>query len=503
MRILLTTLNSKYIHTNLALKYLYCILINSNIDVKLEEYTINNDRDFVYNEIIRGGYDLVCFSCYIWNIEKIKELCSNLKKARPGMKFLLGGPEVSYEAENFIKENPWADFIIRGEGEKPFSQFMGEYLSERPDYTKVDAITFRKGKSVVSTERGSLPPMDSLPFPYTYLEVESDKIIYYESTRGCPFRCAYCISSLNGGVRAASLNRLRRDIAYLVYKGVKQVKFIDRTFNYDKKRANSFWQYLIDKDNGTTNFHFEICGDMLDEETFKILSKARKGLFQFEIGVQSVNPYTLKEINRKNTTDAVLTNVKRLVEIDNVDVHVDLIAGLPYEDYTSFGLSFDRVYNVKPGQFQMGFLKLLKGTKLRSIAEEHGYRYREKAPYEIISNKYISALDLVKLKMVETVLELFYNRGGFKSTLDFLMEELSMRPFDFYQRLADFYYRNEYHMVSHKKEDMYRIMYKFAKTFEYNHMGLMDRVENFMTLDVLETLNPEIAKRFMNKGWEF
>ncbi len=503
MRILLTTLNSKYIHTNLALKYLYCILMNSNIDVELKEYTINSDRDFVYNEIIRRGYDIVCMSCYIWNIEHIKELGGNLKKARPGMKILLGGPEVSYEPEEFLRENTWADFIIRGEGEKPFSQFMREYMSHKPNFMKVDALTYREGKSVVSTEVGSLPPLDSLPFPYTYLEVEPDKITYYESARGCPFRCAYCISSLNGKVRAVSSDRLRRDIGYLIYKDVRQVKFIDRTFNYDKKRANSFWQYLIDKDKGITNFHFEICGDMLDDEAFKILSGARKGLFQFEIGVQSANPHTLKGIERNNTTDKVLANVKRLMDMGNIDVHVDLIAGLPYENYMSFGYSFDKAYNVKPTQLQMGFLKMLKGTKIRRDAEKYGYKYREKAPYEVISNRYVSAVDMVKLKMIENVLDLFYNRGGFRSTLDFLIEELSLRPFDFYQRLADFYYINGYHMVSHKKENLYRIMYKFANTFEGEHGGIVERTENFMTLDVLETLNPEVSKRFMNKGWEF
>lgn len=502
MRILLTTLNSKYIHTNLSLKYLYSVVADSGLDVELREFTINNERDLVFGEIMRGGYDLVCFSCYVWNIEQIRSLCSDLKKARPDLRILLGGPEVSYESERFLRDNPWADFIIRGEGEKPFSQFCRELISGNRDFSKVSSLTYWGLDTVLSNEAGSLPYMDRLPFPYTYLEVETDKIVYYESVRGCPFRCSYCISSVDSTVRELSLERVRRDIGYLMYKNIRQVKFIDRTFNYNKARAGEIWQYIIDKDNGTTNFHFEICGDLLDSDSFRVLSRARKGLFQFEIGVQSANPYTLREISRKTETAEVLQNISKLMELGTIDVHVDLIAGLPCEDYRSFAESFDRVYAVHPSVLQLGFLKLLKGTRIRREAKEHGYVYRDKAPYEVISNKYMTAIDFVKLKMVTTVLDLYYNRGGFQRTLEFLIEDMEVTPFRFFERLADFYYSGKYHMASHKKEDLYRILYRFAMKQEAKLSGISTRAEHFLTLDMMDALNPEVVRRFMEKGWE-
>lgn len=501
MKILLTTLNSKYVHTNLALKYLYSVVAEADLDVEMQEFTINNEKDYVFGEILRGGYDLVCFSCYIWNIEQTRELAANLKKACPELKILLGGPEVSYDSIDFMDENPWVDFIIRGEGEYPFFQFCRELVLESYDYSRVSSLTYRVGDMIRDTADALLPVMDKLPFPYNYLEVEQDRVVYYESSRGCPFRCSYCLSSLEKSVRRLPLDRVRRDIGYLLYKDVKQVKFIDRTFNYDRERANDIWNYIIDKDNGKTNFHFEICADMLDSDSFRVLSKARPGLMQFEIGVQSANPYTLQAVDRDKDVTFVLRNVRKLMEMGNIHIHVDLIAGLPHEDYRSFARSFNTVYSVGADNLQLGFLKLLKGSKIREEAGNYGYIFRDKAPYEVISNDFMSSIDIIKLKMVENVLDLYHNRGGFERTVLFLKEKLELTWFNFYEMLADFYYSNDYQHAYHSKEDMYRIIYKFAMKQEARTPGISLAARELLQKDMADTLKGDAIKKFNRKGW--
>lgn len=502
MKILLTTLNSKYIHSNLALKYLYTVASKGEMDVELQEFTINNDKDYPYIEILRGGFDIVCFSCYIWNIEEIIELGSNIKKAAPNTKILLGGPEVSYEYMELMGKNPWIDFIIKGEGEYPFFEFCREIVLEKYDFSKVSSLVYRDEGGIKDNPFGPLPLMDKIPFPYSILDLEDDKVIYYESSRGCPYRCAYCLSSLEKEIRAHSLERTRRDIGYFLYKQVKQVKFLDRTFNYDRGRANHIWQYIIDNDNGVTNFHFEICADLLDSDGLSVIQRARKGLFQFEIGIQSTNPYALRAVNRKETISGITDNVKKLLELENCHIHVDLIAGLPFEDYKSFGQSFDTVYELKADNLQLGFLKLLKGTPLRMNKEVHEYKFRDYAPYEIISNKYLSPVDVIKLKMIETVLELYSNRGGFDKTLELLVKETGITAFNFYEQLADFYYSGGYQHRSHKKEDLYRILLRFAESREKKHKGIVERTAAVLADDLETNMNPDAVKKFHKKGWE-
>lgn len=481
----------------MALKYLYSVAQGSDLDLELKEFTINNDMGYIYTEIVRGGYDMVCFSCYIWNIEKTTALCADIKKACPGLKILLGGPEVSYDTPAFMEENLWADYVIRGEGEYPFFQFCKELVLEENDLSKVSSLTYRKDGQLLETESGPLLPMDRIPFPYEVLPVEPDKVVYYESSRGCPYGCSYCLSSLEKTIRPLSLDRTRRDLGYFLYKDVKQVKFIDRTFNYDKDRASEIWRYLMENDNGITNFHFEICGELLDDSHFELLSKARKGLFQFEIGIQSANPDALMAVNRRENVFPILHNVERLLALGNIHIHVDLIAGLPYEDYKSFGRSFNKVYDLGADNLQLGFLKLLKGTRIRRETRDHGYVFRDKAPYEVISNGYLSAVDLVKLKMVETVLDLYANKGGFEMSLDYLIKTLGGNPFHFYELLADFFFSKGFQHRSHKKEDLYRILRKFAES-----KGIADSAELFLTEDLTQTMNFDAVKKFHKKGWE-
>jgi len=474
---------------------------DADLDVEIKEFTINNEKDYVYSEILRGGYDLVCFSCYIWNIAQIEELAQNIKLAQPKVEIMVGGPEVSYDSREYMRDHWWVNYIIRGEGEYPFFQFCKELVLEEYDFSKVNNLTYRTDGGITETEDAVLPMLDKIPFPYNYLDVEPDKIIYYESSRGCPFRCTYCLSSLETTVRRLSLDRVRRDIGYLLYKNVRQVKFVDRTFNYDRERANEIWQYIIDKDNGKTNFHFEICGDMLDSAAFKVLSKARKGLFQFEIGVQTANPYALKAVDRNENIQPIMYNVAKLMNMGNIHIHVDMIAGLPYEDYRSFGRSFNIIYQVGADNLQLGFLKLLKGTKIRDHASEFGYVYRQKAPYEVISNNFMSSVDMVKLKMVESVLDLYHNRGGFDRAIDYLMYRTGRSPFSFYERLADFYYSNGYQDASHKKEDLYRILYQFAQRLEPKYGGISLSAREMLEQDMAATFNSEAIKNFNRKGW--
>ncbi len=495
MKVLLTTLNSQYVHSNPALKYLYTVMADTSKDVTLQEFTINNEPSYIYGELVKANYDMVCFSCYVWNIEQIKELASDLKKARPSIKICLGGPEVSFNSHLFMMENPWVDFIISGEGEYSFYRFM-EVLEDSQDlFNTVPGLTYRQNGKIYINQQ--IEPMDfnAIPFLYSVLECEKDRVVYYESSRGCPFRCSYCLSSVDKTMRTLSMERVKRDLKYFLYKRVMQVKFIDRTFNYDEKRTYEILKYLIENDNGVTNFHFEICADLLTQKLLSLLGTARKGLFQLEIGIQSTNPETLVAVNRRENVYPILYNVEKLMELGNIHIHVDLIAGLPYETYSLFSRSFNKVYNLGAHMFQLGFLKVLKGTAMDMQRDQYGIVARDKAPYEIISNKWISALELTKLKSIEKMLDIYYNRGGFANTTAYLLSALEVEPFDLFEKIAEFYYKNGYHHKNRKKEDQYRILNKFG-----TEMGI--DIEEMLKKDLDETLNPEEVKRFFKKGWE-
>lgn len=504
MKILLTTLNSKYVHSNLALKYLYTVAAGDYSDVEVREFTINNDPHYVYGEIVRGGYDMVCFSCYIWNIEQIKTLAADLKLALPDLLFTVGGPEVSYQGPEFARQNPWVDFILRGEGEYPFYRLCQVLHDPQRPFETIPGLIYRQdGKIYVNSE---IEPIDfnAVPFPYSVLDCENDKVVYYESTRGCPFRCSYCLSSIDKTVRPLAMDRVKADLGYFLYKRVMQVKFIDRTFNYDAKRAYEIIKCILDNDNGVTNFHFEICADLLDNETLELFRGARKGLFQVEAGIQSTNPPTLAAINRKENVYPVLYNLERLIALGNIHVHVDLIAGLPYESYELFRRSFDKVYALHADALQLGFLKVLAGTPLAAQLTQHGIVYRPHAPYEVISTAYISAEELVRLKMIEEMLDIYANRGGFSHTVAYLIETVGDGPFRFYEKLADNYYASGFQHRDRKKDDQYRILLKFARRLseEQGDAQMAEQALAMLGRDAEETMNPENLKRFLRKGWE-
>lgn len=502
MKILLTTLNSKYVHSNLAIKYLYAAAEKSRGSISIREFTINNDDKYIFTELVRGEYNVVCFSCYVWNIEKIKVLADSLKKANPEVKIVLGGPEVSYDAISFMKENEFADFIIIGEGELTFAKLMEAFISQEPYFNIVPGLTYREDDKIYVNPTARPIKFENIPFPYEYVASERDKVVYYESSRGCPYQCSYCLSSIDKTMRVLPLQRVKRDLIYFIYKKVMQVKFVDRTFNFDKKRAIEILKFLIATDNGYTNFHFEICGDLIDDDFLDAVREARKGLFQFEIGVQSTNERTLIACNRNSNFLILSHNVKKLKELGNIHIHLDLIAGLPYEDYTLFAKSFNNVYELEGDYFQLGFLKILRGTPISNQIDQYEYKFESKAPYEVISNKFISAFQLAKLRMIERVLDLYYNKGGFYNTLKLAMEKLEESPFDFYEQLAYYYYLKGYQHSSHKKEDVYRIFYHFLKWKENSVKVDLNEVQEELQKDLELTLNPDAIKKFERKGWE-
>lgn len=495
-KVLLTSLNSKYVHSNLALKYLYMAGKDMCSGLEIREFTINNSRDYIFNELVMGDYDAVCFSCYIWNIEKTTELAADLKKAKPQVSILFGGPEVSYDSAEFMQKNSFLDFLIYGEGEEVFAEWCSAFENDG-DYSGINGLVYRR-EDVISVSEPQVPmTFSESEFPYGTFPCEGDKVIYYEASRGCPFNCSYCISSLDRRIRELPVDRVKSDLSHFLAQNVKQVKFLDRTFNWDRKRSLELFRFLIDNDNGRTNFHFEVCADLLDDEILETLKGARHDLFQFEIGIQSTHEPTLAAVNRSTDVEKVKKNVLRLLELGNAHIHVDLIAGLPYEDYATFRKSFNDVYSLGADNLQLGFLKMLKGTEIREKAEEFNYVFMDKAPYQVISNDFISAVELARLKQIEEVLDLYNNRGGFKGSLAYAISAMGETAFDFYEKFSEFYYREGHQHRSHKKEDLYRIFYAFGQ-----EAGLGEELVALLEQDLEATMNFDAVKKFKRKGWE-
>lgn len=495
MKVLLTSLNSKYVHSNLALKYLYTAGKMCTETLHIREFTINNSRDYIFSELVMGEYDAVCFSCYIWNIEKTMQLASDLKKARPKGRILFGGPEVSYHSREFMQEHQFLDFLLAGEGEHSFEMWCRAFSGEIP-YEQVPGLLYRMEERVLENPREKPMPFETIPFPYREFDCEPDKVIYYEASRGCPFNCSYCISSLEKQVRSLPVERAKADLRHFVQKRVKQVKFLDRTFNWDKARSLELLHYMMEIDEGETNFHLEICADLLDEDLLQLLSRARKGLFQFEIGIQSTSEKALQAVNRFNSIKKTLENVKKLVSLGNSHVHVDLIAGLPFEDYRTFGTSFNEVYALGADNLQLGFLKMLKGTDIRKQADKYDYTYMENAPYQVISNRFINSKELCRLQQIEEVLDLYHNRGGFSTSLSAAIRLKGETPFGFYEAFSDYYYASGFQHRSHKKEDLYRILYGFGR-----EQGWGDDFFMLVQQDLEQSMNFDAVKKFKRKGW--
>lgn len=462
MKILLAACNAKYIHSNPAVYDLRAFADCYRDSILLREYTINQTKDEVMKDIFRSGADIVCFSCYIWNISYIRDLLPDLKKILPGTAFWAGGPEVSFDGENFLKENPSLTGIMMGEGESTFLDLAAYYLEGKGSLEAIPGIIYRRDDKMIHNGLRELMDLSQVPFTYEHVEDFANRIIYYESSRGCPFSCSYCLSSVDKKLRFRELSLVKKELQFFLDKKVPQVKFVDRTFNCRHDHAMEIWQYIYDHDNGITNFHFEVSADLIREEELELMRRMRPGLIQLEIGVQSTNPETIQAIRRTMNLDRLKKTVAQIKSYGNIHQHLDLIAGLPYEDYQSFRNSFCQVYRMEPDQLQLGFLKVLKGSAMYEEAAQYQILYKEKEPYEVLSTRWLSYEEILKLKMVESMVEVYYNSGQFQHTLGWIMERVE-NPFDFFESLGAFYEEKGYSEISHSRIRRYEILLEFLQ----------------------------------------
>ena len=482
MKFLLVALNAKYIHSNPAIYSLKAFaeayvrepeLEDGRFQIETQEYTINNQPDEILKDIFLRKPDAVGFSCYIWNISYVLELVRDLPKVLPHVEIWLGGPEVSYDASELLCREPQVNGIMMGEGEETFSEVVRCYIKQGRDahksdescsFKNIDGTAVRnEAGTVVEKPQKAAVDMSSIPFLYNDLRGFENRIIYYESSRGCPFSCSYCLSSLDKSVRLRDTQLVLKELDVFLDKRVPQVKFVDRTFNCSRKHTLAIWRHIIEHDNGVTNFHFEISADLLNEEELELMSRMRKGLIQLEAGVQSTNPDTIKEIRRTMDLNRLKETVGKINSFGNIHQHLDLIAGLPWEDYQSFRNSFNQVYEMKPEQLQLGFLKVLKGSYMWEKAGEYGVKFKGLPPYEVLSTRWLDYGGILKLKGLEEMLEVYGNSGQFRTTLNELQKEFKT-PFDMFEALAEYYDKQELSGISHSRMARYEILEGFISS---------------------------------------
>ena len=462
MKILLAACNAKYIHSNLAVYDLRAYASAYQEHILLREYTINQTKDEILKDIYLTGADVVCFSCYIWNISFVKDLLCDLHKILPETKFWAGGPEVSFDAEAFLRKTPQMTGVMIGEGEKTFLELVHYYVDGEGSLTEIPGIVYHDGEEIYNNGWRELTDLSEIPFVYEQLKDFENKIIYYESSRGCPFSCSYCLSSIDKKLRFRDLELVRRELQFFLDHRVPQVKFVDRTFNCRHEHAMEIWRYILEHDNGVTNFHFEISADLLRDEEIQLMSKMRPGLIQLEIGVQSTNTDTIHAIHRHMDLVKLERSVAKIHSFGNIHQHLDLIAGLPYEDYNTFHRSFNDVYEMKPDQLQLGFLKVLKGSLMEQEAQKYGILHKEKEPYEVLSTNWLSYREILNVGRVESMVEVYYNSGQFQNTLEYLVPQFE-DAFIFYEKRVFFCGEKGYSEISHSRMRRYEILLEFLK----------------------------------------
>lgn len=484
---ILTAINSKYIHSNLAV---YCLRAYAKpyIDeVEIAEYTINQQVDDILMSLYQKHPDILCFSCYIWNIEYIERVIREIHKLLPDVPIWLGGPEVSYDSREVLRRLPQVTGVMKGEGEVTFLEVLDHYHGKRDDLSKIPGLTYRNEDEIVETPWRPVMDLSKVPFVYEHIEDFEHKIIYYESSRGCPFSCSYCLSSIDKCLRFRNLSLVKKELQFFLDHKVPQVKFVDRTFNCRHDHAMEIWRYIKEHDNGITNFHFEVAADLLNEEEMELIKTMRPGLIQLEIGVQSTNLDTIREIHRTMKFEQVAEVVRRINSYGNVHQHLDLIAGLPYEDYESFGKSFDDVYALEPEQLQLGFLKVLKGSYMEEKKDDYGLVYKGMPPYEVLYTKWLPYEDTLRLKGIEEMVETYYNSRQFCYTLPYLIRHFK-RPFTLFEKLAEYYEENGLDTLSHARTARYEILYDFARFYD------AERCEAYKQLLTLDFYLRENAK---------
>lgn len=528
MNVLLTAINAKYIHSNPAvysLRAYACRYGGSRYGdrIRIAEYTINQPFDEILMDIYKKHPDILCISCYLWNISCVEQLITEIPKILPDTKIWLGGPEVSYNGKDMLEIFPGLTGVMCGEGEQTFLELM-EYYEDRSAFSTepqtyrrelrdINGIIYRedRGSNEEICETSARKPMDlnNIPFIYEHIEDFENRIVYYESSRGCPFSCSYCLSSIDKCLRFRDISLVKRELQFFIEHNVPQVKFVDRTFNCFHDHAIAVWKYIKEHDRGITNFHFEVAADLLNEEEIAIIQSMRPGLIQLEIGVQSTNADTVREIRRKMDLEKVERNTAAVRKPRNVHQHLDLIAGLPFEDYESFARSFDRVYAMRPDQLQLGFLKVLKGSFMHGKTEAYGLVYQNRPPYEVLSTKWLSYGDVIRLKKIEEMVEVYYNSGQFRNTMEQMEREYSS-PFAMYSALADYYEENGLFEVSHSRIARYEILNRFlekyiqGKSTEYSEwltldLYLRDNVKNRPAFLPENRVKPDEAAAFYKK----
>ena len=498
MKVLLTAINAKYIHSNLAVYSLKAYANRPDVDIQLLEYTINHYEEDILQDIYKQGGDIICFSCYIWNIDMVLTLVKELKKVRKDVPIWVGGPEVSYDARQVLEEHKDIDLVMMGEGEETFRQLLEMKMNGTDSLSSIHGIAYRNEIGEIHVN----PPMEildmnTLPFVYQEDDMKKfeHKIIYYESSRGCPFACSYCLSSVDRRVRFRDTKLVQQELQFFLDHKVPQVKFVDRTFNCKREHARMIWEYITEHDNGITNFHFEVSADILKEEDLELFQKMRPGLIQLEIGVQSTYEPTIKEIDRTMNLERLKSIVARINSYENIHQHLDLIVGLPYETYERFIQSFNEVHEMNPNQLQLGFLKVLKGSKMHRKREDYGIAYWDKTPYEVLSTNWITYDDVLKLKGVEEMTEVYYNSNQYVNTIRYLLHFFES-PYDFYYEIAKYYEEKGLHLLKHNRLARYEILMDFIKSQQLwlEEKGLcIEVLEEIMLYDLY--LRENVKKR--------
>lgn len=487
-RFLLVGINAKYIHSNLAIRSLKANAKEYAEYVDTIEYTINNQRGEIFRSIYEKKPEVIGFSCYLWNIDYVKAIACDIKKLLPDVTVLVGGPEVSHCPEKILRNYGYIDIVMVGEGEKTFYEYVSSVYEVRQARSakleKVAGLVYRDGDIIRHTSPRETINMDELVFPYKDEDMQEleHRIIYYESMRGCPFSCSYCLSSIDKTVRCKSLSKTEEELDFFLRHEVPQVKFVDRTFNCNHDYAHSVWKYIGEHDNGITNFHFEISGDLLRDDDIELFAGFRPGLVQFEIGVQSTNEDTISAIRRTMNLDRLRDNVARVREHRNIHQHLDLIAGLPYEDYNSFRTSFNYVYAMKPDQLQVGFLKVLDGSYMYETREDYGVRYSSQPPYEVFSTSWLTYEDVIRLKKLEEMVEIYYNSFQFQASMSYL-EHFFETPFDMYMIFGEYYKKSGLSECNHSRIQRYRILVDFVYDMLSPDMNERELFREIITYD--------------------
>ncbi len=480
MKILLTAINAKYIHSNLAVYSLRAYAREYQKQIQIAEYTINHRVEYLLQELYKQKPDVLCFSCYIWNIRYVQEVITEFHKLLPNVPIWVGGPEVSYESEAFLRSYPMVTGVMIGEGEATFRELCSYYIEHKDtqlQQIKGLLIRTRQGTFVRTAEREFLD-LNQLPFCYENLEDFNNRMIYYETSRGCPFSCSYCLSSIEKGLRFRSLERVKQELQFFLDHQVPQVKFVDRTFNCNHRHCTEIWQYLKEHDNGITNFHFEISADLLTEEELSLIVSLRPGLIQLEIGVQSTYGPTIQEICRTMNLPRLETVVAQIRQAGNIHQHLDLIAGLPKEGFANFKESFRQVYAMKPQQLQLGFLKVLKGSDMYRLQGEYGIVFQEYPPYEVRATRWLTYEEILKIKLVEEMLEVYYNSGQFELTIK-VLELTEDNPFDLFLNLGKFYERRGLLAISHSRMRRCEILLDYIEETDSCHQQLYQETLTF------------------------